>query len=467
MIRKILYAVSIGSATVLAGLVVVYRHPLTGSHAETSGIPERQTNIVPMAATAIGRKAPFEQSDLSRPPVSAPGKARYAIGDRLKITLFEHVDEPGGNADSRADSPAFVERVELTGEYVVQQSGYIVLPLIGAVEMEGLTTEQAAHALEAAFRRSMRRQASAGVRLVDREPVYVVGGNIKSGVFKFTPGMTVLHAVALLGAGNDERSDLYAHTEYVRELERLQKSTERLAQLLARAEALDAERANRSAQLPSRLIELVGVKKAKKALKAAVTVRKLLLDSQKPQIAMAETELAAARRERVNHTQKIEVLEENSKLKYARRNMLVELRRHGSGNVYKLLQIEGEVSEIEVRKQEERLLLSQSESRVAKAEQSLAKLEADRRFALDNELLAANSGVAELESTVSASRRLCADLRSAFYRMTTAGRNVSFEIIRRGREGAQRIKAVETTELAPGDLVKLSIAGRDEENGKI
>src|SRR5258708_1362799 len=135
---------------------------------------------------------------------------------------------------------------------IVQQKGYIVLPLLGAIEIEGLSTEEVVRALQAAFKRSMRRVAKASVMLIDREPVYVVGKGIKPGAFKFSPGMTVLHAVALTGTVKDQNSDLYAHTEYARGLERLKIATQRLKKQLGQAAALRAQQSGQSPEIPAR-----------------------------------------------------------------------------------------------------------------------------------------------------------------------------------------------------------------------
>lgn len=425
------------------------------------GMAARAQEANGVAPVAV--RIPSEREPLSRPPAPAPGAAVHTLGDHLKVTLFERIDALTDNQNSpRTGSPGFVERTELTGEYVVQQNGYIVLPFLGAVEVEGRNTDQVTGALEAAFRQALRREGSASVVLADREPVYVIGGG-KTGTFKYTPGMTVLHAVALAGAGNDDRSDLYAHTEYVRELERLQKAVKRLAQLLANAEVLGAERAGRPAEAPGRLIELAGAKEAKRLIEEAARVRKLLLDSKQPQIVMAQTALAAARREHVGHVQKLELAETHARAKQKRRDMLTELRRQDSGTAYNLLQMQSEVADIEARKQEESILIAQSEARIAQAAQAVAKLELDMRLELENEILSTDAAIVELEATVAGSRRLMADLRAASFRLATAGKSVAYEIVRRGRQGSQRLAAQEMTELLPGDLVRLSIAGDGKE----
>jgi exopolysaccharide production protein ExoF len=404
------------------------------------------------------RNIPVESEPPAQPAISPNSTVRFSLGDRLKINLFERVDL---SDDEQINIPTtgLVERTELTGEYIVQQNGYIVLPLLGAIEIEGRSTEQVVRALQAAFIQSMRRGAKASVMLVDREPVYVVGRGIKPGAFKFSPGMTVLHAVALTGTGNDQNSDLYAHTEYARGLERLEIATHRLKKQLAQAAALRAQQSEQSPEIPAGLVELVGAQEARKLVDSAVGVRKLIVAAMQPQIAAYQAALAAARQEAASHTTRIALLEEHVKIDVQRRDMLVNIRKQNDGLGYPLLQMENEVASIKEKTQEAVASLSKAQDNIAQAEQNLAKLEANTKLELQNEIIATDNDIAEQEATLKAARRLTSDLRIASLRMASTGQDLSYEIIRRGRSGSSRLKADQTAELVPGDLIKVISTG--------
>ena len=55
-----------------------------------------------------------------------------------------------------------------------------------------------------------------------------------------------------------------------------------------------------------------------------------------------------------------------------------------------------------------------------------------------------------------AARRMTNDLRIATLRFAGKGQNVSYEVIRRTRNGTSRSKVAETTELIPGDLIQVT-----------
>ena len=103
-------------------------------------------------------------------PVSAQQEARirsnYALGggDRIKVNVFEVPD--------------------YTGEYVIPPGGAVNLPLIGSVQVEGLTTEQAADAIARRYARFLRRPIIS-VNLLSPRPinVFVAGEVTRPGAY--------------------------------------------------------------------------------------------------------------------------------------------------------------------------------------------------------------------------------------------------------------------------------------------
>ena len=108
------------------------------------------------------------------------------------------------------------------------------------------------------------------------------------------------------------------------------------------------------------------------------------------------------------------------------------------------------------KKEEAIASLSKAKDNIAQAEQNLAKLEAELRLELQNQVLKTDAEIAEQEASLKAARRLTNDLRIATLRYAGKGQNVSYEIIRRTRHGTSRNKVTETTELTPGDLIQVT-----------
>jgi len=88
----------------------------------------------------------------------------------------------------------------LTGEFRVNDSGNIALPLVGSVHAAGLASSGLEAAVGAALRRdNLVRHPSVAVEVIAYRPIYVLGEVNKPGQYAYQPGMTVVTAVAVAG----------------------------------------------------------------------------------------------------------------------------------------------------------------------------------------------------------------------------------------------------------------------------
>ena len=88
----------------------------------------------------------------------------------------------------------------LTGEFRVNDSGNVALPLVGAVHAAGLTSSGLETAVGAVLRRDkLVSNPSVAVEVIAYRPIYVLGEVTKPGQYPYEPGMTVVTAVAVAG----------------------------------------------------------------------------------------------------------------------------------------------------------------------------------------------------------------------------------------------------------------------------
>jgi polysaccharide export outer membrane protein len=113
---------------------------------------------------------------------TAAGLDGYQLGsgDRLQVTVFRH------------DS--------LSGEFALDATGTVAMPLVGAISADGLTTRQ----LETAIEDQLRQEGyliapDVSIELLNRRPFYVLGEVAQPGQYEYVAGMTLVNAVALAG----------------------------------------------------------------------------------------------------------------------------------------------------------------------------------------------------------------------------------------------------------------------------
>lgn len=120
------------------------------------------------------------------PPAHARGSGvsnprTYVLGpnDRVRVKVYGEPD--------------------VTGEYEVDSSGYVSVPLAGRVKAGGTTTRQLERAITLALAKGIVRDPRVNVEIAAYRPFYILGEVKKSGEYPYRVGMTVLDAVASAG----------------------------------------------------------------------------------------------------------------------------------------------------------------------------------------------------------------------------------------------------------------------------
>ena len=118
--------------------------------------------------------------DLPPMPPFHPAEYRLSAGDQVRIIT--------------------VGQDELTGEFRIDDSGRIAVPMLGNLPAAGLGPAQLGREVAGALQKDgLIRAPSVSVEVVRYRPVSVLGEVNKPGAFDYQPGMTVLSAVAEAG----------------------------------------------------------------------------------------------------------------------------------------------------------------------------------------------------------------------------------------------------------------------------
>jgi polysaccharide export outer membrane protein len=118
--------------------------------------------------------------DLAPIPSADSSIYRLGAGDQVRIITFS--DE------------------QLTGEFRVNDSGTIALPLLGSVTAAGLTTAQLEEKIAQTLKqRNLYKDPSVSVEVIAYRPVFVLGEVARPGQYPYQPGMTVVTAAAVAG----------------------------------------------------------------------------------------------------------------------------------------------------------------------------------------------------------------------------------------------------------------------------
>jgi len=123
----------------------------------------------------------FSTQSSSTKYTSSHQNTPYTVGqgDRLQVGVF---GEPA-----------------LTGEYAVDGTGTISMPLLRSVRVAGLTIRQVAQRITTRLRKKFLRNPSVSVEVTTFRPFYILGEVTNSGQYPYVDGMDVQTAVAIAG----------------------------------------------------------------------------------------------------------------------------------------------------------------------------------------------------------------------------------------------------------------------------
>lgn len=127
---------------------------------------------------------PVDPIDVSRSFQPAPdddlmSSYRLGGGDKLKITVFGEED--------------------LSGNFLVNEEGFISMPLIGGVRAKGATVTQVRDTITRRLADGYLVNPSVAIEVASFRPVYVMGEVKLPGSYSFVTDMSVRNAVAIAG----------------------------------------------------------------------------------------------------------------------------------------------------------------------------------------------------------------------------------------------------------------------------
>ena len=149
---------------------------------------------------------------------------RLAPGDRVAIVVY---DQP-----------------QLSGQFIVDGGGGILLPLAGGVSLSGLTLAEAQQLIQERFADGILVQPAVSVRITDYRPIFVTGSVRKPGSYRFMIGQSVKAAIAAAGGEGEplEQNFNGAVSDYITAEQRVRQLEADHSILIMRKARLEAQR---------------------------------------------------------------------------------------------------------------------------------------------------------------------------------------------------------------------------------
>jgi polysaccharide export outer membrane protein len=126
-----------------------------------------------------GSLGPVSESEQKAMAAAATASPRLQAGEKIRITVYGETS--------------------LSGDYQIDPSGFVSLPLAGTVQAAGLTQAELEQALAKKFRTEYLKNPKVTVTVAEFKPFYILGEIEKPGAYPYTSGLNALSAIAIAG----------------------------------------------------------------------------------------------------------------------------------------------------------------------------------------------------------------------------------------------------------------------------
>ena len=118
-------------------------------------------------------------ADPTTPAPGSPVELRLAPGDKLRVIVYGED--------------------KVSGDFQIDNAGYLSLPLAGTIKGAGLTKSEMERDITIALKSQYLRNPKVTVDVVSYRPFYVLGEVKTPGEYPFRSGLNVLSAIAIAG----------------------------------------------------------------------------------------------------------------------------------------------------------------------------------------------------------------------------------------------------------------------------
>ena len=443
----------VGALALMAGVLAPIEAKLP-TDLDIPAVPERK--LVPTPRSELDRQTvsalmvsgPDTRRATAAAAVTAPGAAqRFEIASAERLTI------------------KFQGYAELTGEYRVNPDQTISIPVLGRISVGKMTPADLELALAERASRVTGRETYITVEISEYRPVFVTGYVNRPGASPWKPGMTVLHAVTLLGGVYRATADNVGGGMVIgadNEIVRLRRATTDLRRVIAGIARLQAEREDKGTILvPDKLIALVGKVEAERLIGEQTTALTSRRTGRAAQLASLE------RARKISEQELVGLQEQSVRLKAmlaTRRDYKQKidgLQAKGIVRADRSMEETSRVSELEDRATTVSVGIARVQGALAGLERETIYLNQDRLATIDTELLKQDREVAQLELEIESARNAYRKMTGApapvtFSEGETAKTSlVEYEIVRDGA-GQTSVKVDQFTLLLPGDILVVS-----------
>ena len=386
------------------------------------------------------------------------GSSDYVLGsqDKVRLKVFEW----------RASRDEIFEWAAFNAEYTVGPGGKISLPLIGDVSAAGKSPTELSQAIGQALqaRIGLVEPPSISVEVVQFRPFYIVGDVERPGEYAYRPGLTLLQAITIaggvprpkLGTTRLERESISTRGD-LRLLE-----TELVATLVRRARLASELQSSDELAIPDEL----SASASEAFYRSMLGQERLLFQSRKEtfatQVRALEQLKAQHEMEAASLLKQLEMHDSLIDLLKPELEAILHLYKQQLVTAPRKLAVERNAAQLQGDRLRLETALARARQEASKTEIAIIELRNRRSTEINAELRQSQARLNELNEKIETAQRLLYDTEVTAPRLLVARSRLKeappvYSVVRVSAGRAIELVADETTQIEPGDTVKIEL----------
>jgi len=155
---------------------------------------------------------PIRDPDHTGSITATTASPRLQAGEKIRVTVYGETS--------------------LSGDYQIDPSGFVSVPLAGAVKAAGLSLSELEQDLITNFRSQYLRNPQVTVSVIEYRPFYIIGEIQKPGAYPYSSGLNIMRAIAIAGGTTHRASKSTIEIQHADEKEMREYSLAASAPLL-------------------------------------------------------------------------------------------------------------------------------------------------------------------------------------------------------------------------------------------
>jgi exopolysaccharide production protein ExoF len=378
------------------------------------------------------------------PATVLAGDYRLGISDRVKIKVQEWPD--------------------LAGEYTVTSDGVVSFPLIGNINVVGLSPNDLAREISDRLQRRSEgaERAFAAVEIVQYRPFAILGDVQKPGQYPYRPGLTVLDAISVAGGYYRPefgllrlgRDVLAANGEINTQSVKLNRLIAREARLTA---ALDG---HEDVPLPPELAKLTDDPTIAAIMKNEQAALALENEMKRTERAAFETIKSLYQDEIGSLRGQVQALSQEKESIGTQLNQLRSMAAKGLALSPTMFALERSFAQVSNEQMSAETAIVRANENITSSEQHMNQLQQERDRLNSKDLQLTREAIAEARVRIETETQLLHEAQisapaEARERLSQEGERPNFTILRRDGDTIKQLAADEMTFVAPDDIIKV------------